>query len=308
MARKPKEEVPRMKMKQSAGSRIFDICNAVLMVLFCITVIIPFWDVVVRSFSRAQDISYMHINFLPKVWTLDAYKYCFQDNEIITAFLISVLRTITGTVVHVIVCCMAAYALTRTEMPFRKAITAILLIPMFFSAGMIPAYLNMKRLGLLNNFLVYILPSGFSIYNTIIIRNYFFSIDKGMEEAASIDGASQVKIFTSIIMPLSKPVIATVALWQMVGQWNAWFDNMIYCRRSASLTTLQYLLRRMLDSLTVSTSSTASGIEAIGALVDTNPDTIKAATTILVVLPIVAVYPFLQKYFVKGIMVGAVKG
>lgn len=308
MARKPKEEVPRMKMKQSAGSRIFDICNAVLMVLFCITVIIPFWDVVVRSFSRAQDISYMHINFLPKVWTLDAYKYCFQDNEIITAFLISVLRTITGTVVHVIVCCMAAYALTRTEMPFRKVITAILLIPMFFSAGMIPAYLNMKRLGLLNNFLVYILPSGFSIYNTIIIRNYFFSIDKGMEEAASIDGASQVKIFTSIIMPLSKPVIATVALWQMVGQWNAWFDNMIYCRRSASLTTLQYLLRRMLDSLTASTSSTASGIEAIGALVDTNPDTIKAATTILVVLPIVAVYPFLQKYFVKGIMVGAVKG
>ncbi|MDO5349283.1 MAG: carbohydrate ABC transporter permease [Lachnospiraceae bacterium] len=308
MARKPKEEVPRMKMKQSAGSRIFDICNAVLMVLFCITVIIPFWDVVVRSFSRAQDISYMHINFLPKVWTLDAYKYCFQDNEIITAFLISVLRTITGTAVHVIVCCMAAYALTRTEMPFRKVITAILLIPMFFSAGMIPAYLNMKRLGLLNNFLVYILPSGFSIYNTIIIRNYFFSIDKGMEEAASIDGASQVKIFTSIIMPLSKPVIATVALWQMVGQWNAWFDNMIYCRRSASLTTLQYLLRRMLDSLTASTSSTASGIEAIGALVDTNPDTIKAATTILVVLPIVAVYPFLQKYFVKGIMVGAVKG
>lgn len=308
MARKPKEEVVKIKMKQSVGSRIFDICNAVLMILFCITVIIPFWDVVVRSFSRAQDISYMHINFLPKVWTLDAYKYCFQDNEIITAFLISVLRTITGTAIHVIVCCMAAYALTRNEMPFRKAITAILLIPMFFSAGMIPAYLNMKRLGLLNNFLVYILPSGFSIYNTIIIRNYFFSIDKGMEEAASIDGASQVRIFTSIIMPLSKPVIATVALWQMVGQWNAWFDNMIYCRRSASLTTLQYLLRRMLDSLTASTSTTASGVEAIGALVDTNPDTIKAATTILVVLPIVAVYPFLQKYFVKGIMVGAVKG
>ena len=106
---------------------------------------------------------------------------------------------------------MAAYALTRTNMPFRRLITAVLLIPMFFSAGMIPAYLNMKRLGLLDNFLVYILPSGFSIYNTIIIRNYFFSIDKGMEEAASIDGASQVRIFTSIIMPLSKPVIATAA-------------------------------------------------------------------------------------------------
>ena len=278
------------------------------MILFCITVFIPFWDVVVRSFSRAQDISYMHINLLPKVWTLDAYKYCFQDNEIIMAFVVSVLRTAVGTGIHIIVCCMAAYSLTRTDMPFRKTITAILLIPMIFSAGMIPAYLNMKRLGLLNNFLVYVLPSGFSIYNTIIIRNYFFSIDKGMEEAASIDGASQTKIFTSIIMPLSKPVIATVALWQMVGQWNAWFDNMMYCRRTANLTTLQYLLRRMLDSLTASTTTATSGVEAIGALVDTNPDTIKAATTILVVLPIVLIYPFLQKYFVKGIMVGAVKG
>lgn len=278
------------------------------MILFCITVFIPFWDVVVRSFSRAQDISYMHINLLPKVWTLDAYKYCFQDNEIIMAFVVSVLRTAVGTGIHILVCCMAAYSLTRTDMPLRKTITAILLIPMFFSAGMIPAYLNMKRLGLLNNFLVYVLPSGFSIYNTIIIRNYFFSIDKGMEEAASIDGASQTKIFTSIIMPLSKPVIATVALWQMVGQWNAWFDNMMYCRRTASLTTLQYLLRRMLDSLTASTTTATSGVEAIGALVDTNPDTIKAATTILVVLPIVLIYPFLQKYFVKGIMVGAVKG
>jgi len=278
------------------------------MILFCITVFIPFWDVVVRSFSRAQDISYMHINLLPKVWTLDAYKYCFQDNEIIMSFVVSVLRTAVGTGIHILVCCMAAYSLTRTDMPFRKTITAILLIPMFFSAGMIPAYLNMKRLGLLNNFLVYVLPSGFSIYNTIIIRNYFFSIDKGMEEAASIDGASQTKIFTSIIMPLSKPVIATVALWQMVGQWNAWFDNMMYCRRTASLTTLQYLLRRMLDSLTASTTTATSGVEAIGALVDTNPDTIKAATTILVVLPIVLIYPFLQKYFVKGIMVGAVKG
>ena len=300
-------EIPRRKMKQSAGSRIFDICNIVFMVLFCITVLIPFWDVLVRSFSRAQDISYMHINLVPKVWTLDAYKQCFQDSEIVMAFVISVLRTVSGTAVHALVCCMAAYALTRTEMPFRRFITAVLLIPMFFSAGMIPAYLNMKRLGLLNNFLVYILPSGFSIYNTIIIRNYFFSIDKGMEEAASIDGASQVRIFTSIIMPLSKPVIATVALWQMVGQWNAWFDNMVYCRRSANLTTLQYLLRRMLDSLTASTT-TASGVEAIGALVDSNPDTVKAATTILVVVPIVAVYPFLQKYFVQGIMVGAVKG
>ncbi|MDO4297900.1 MAG: carbohydrate ABC transporter permease [Lachnospiraceae bacterium] len=307
MARK-KEKYTHVKMKRSTGSKVFDTLNIIFMVLFCISIIIPFWDVIVRSFSRAQDISYMHINFLPKVWTLDAYKYVLRDDGILHALFISVARTVLGTILHIIVCSLAAYTLTRNEMPFRSIITTILLIPMFFNSGMIPAYLNMKNLGLLNNFLVYILPSAFSMYNTIIIRNYFYSIDKSMEESASIDGASQLKIFTAIIFPLSKPVIATVALWQMVGQWNAWFDNMMYTRRTESLTTLQYLLRRMLDAITNSTNTSASGVEAMGSLVDTNPDTIKAATTILVVLPIVVVYPFLQKYFVQGIMAGAVKG
>lgn len=201
------------KIKKSKASRIFDTCNVIFMILFCITILIPFWDMIVRSFSRAQDISYMHINFFPKVWTLSAYQYCLQNNEILGAAFVSVARTVCGTVFHLLVCCLAAYSLTRTQMPFRKIITAVLLIPMFFSGGMIPAYLNMKNLHLLNNFMVYILPSGFSIFNCIIIRNYFFSVDKGMEEAASIDGASQTRIFFSIMMPLSKPVIATVALW-----------------------------------------------------------------------------------------------
>lgn len=303
-----KEKYKPIKMKRSTGSKIFDTLNIIFMVLFCISIIIPFWDVVVRSFSRAQDISYMNINFLPKVWTLDAYKYVLADDGILHALFISVARTILGTILHIMVCSLAAYTLTRNDMPFRSLITAILLVPMFFNSGMIPQYLNMKNLGLLNNFLVYILPSAFSMYNTIIIRNYFYSIDKSMEESASIDGASQLKIFTAIIFPLSKPVIATVALWQMVGQWNAWFDNMMYTRRTEDLTTLQYLLRRMLDAITNSSNTSASGVEAVGALVDTNPDTIKAATTILVVLPIVLVYPFLQKYFVQGIMAGAVKG
>lgn len=303
-----KEKHTHVKMKRSTGSKVFDTLNILFMVLFCISIIIPFWDVIVRSFSRAQDISYMHINLVPKVWTLDAYKYVLRDDGILHALFISAARTVLGTILHIMVCSLAAYTLTRNEMPFRGIITTILLVPMFFNSGMIPAYLNMKNLGLLNNFLVYILPSAFTMYNTIIIRNYFYSIDKSMEESASIDGASQFKIFTSIIFPLSKPVIATVALWQMVGQWNAWFDNMMYTRRTESLTTLQYLLRRMLDAISNSTNTSASGVEAVGTLVDTNPDTIKAATTILVVLPIVVVYPFLQKYFVQGIMAGAVKG
>lgn len=300
-------EIKPVKYKASAASRTFDVVNAVFMILFCITILIPFWDMIVRSFSRAEDISYMHINFFPKVWTLSAYKYCLQDAGIVPALLMSITRTVVGTVLHILVCCLAAYTMTRSEMPFRGLITGILLVPMFVSAGMIPDYLNIKRLGLIDNFWVYVLPSAFSIFDCIIIRNYFFSIDKGMEESASIDGASYFTIFAKIIMPLSKPVVATVALWQMVGQWNAWFDNMVYCRGNKNLTTLQYMLRRMLDSMSQK-SGASYEMEAIGEKVDMNPDTVKAATTIIVVLPIIIVYPFVQKYFVKGIMVGAVKG
>lgn len=305
---KKQNDVARpIKYKTSKSSKIFDTLNVIFMILFCITIIIPFWDMIVRSFSRAQDISYMHFNLFPKVWTTAAYEYCFQNGEIIGALLMSIARTVVGTILHLIVCSLAAYTLTRNEMPFIKLITLILLIPMFVNAGMIPTYLNIKNLGLTDNFLVYVLPSAFSIFDCIIIRNYFLSIDRGMEEAASIDGASYFRIFTSIIMPLSKPVLATVALWQMVGQWNAWFDNMVYTRGNKNLMTLQYMLRRMLDSMNQK-SSTSYALEAMGQTVDMNPDTVKAATTIIVVLPIVIIYPFVQKYFVKGIMVGAVKG
>lgn len=311
MAKKQKSieemEAQPIRYKSSVSGRIFDICNAIFMIIFCITILIPFWDMIVRSFSRAQDISYMHVNFFPKVISLNAYKYCLQDAGIVSALGVSVARTIVGTILHIIVCCLAAYTMTRSEMPFRKIITTILLVPMFIGAGMIPTYLNIKALGLTETFAVYVVPSAFSVFDCIIIRNYFFSIDKGMEESASIDGASYLRIFTSIMMPLSKPVIATVSLWQMVGQWNSWFDNMIYCRRSKNLTTLQYMLRRMLDSMSQK-SGESYEVEAMGQFVDMNPETVKAATTIIVVLPIILVYPFVQKYFVKGIMVGAVKG
>lgn len=293
-------------IKASVGSRVFDICNTVLMILFCITIIIPFWDMIVKSFSRASDISYMNMNLWPAHWTLDAYRECFKDAALLHAFFISIMRTVLGTVLHLLICCMAAFALTRKDMPFRTVIMIIFLIPMFFSGGMIPTYLNVKSLGLLNNFLVYILPSAFSIYNTIIIRNYFLSIDGAMEEAAEIDGASKFRIFFSIIIPLSKPVLATVCLWQMVGQWNSWFDNMIYCTDD-NLLTMQYLLRKLNDQLQ-KFSATQYEMDMMKSSSDFNTETIKAATTLIVVTPIMLVYPFLQKYFVKGIMVGAVKG
>lgn len=303
-----KEKAVPHKMKTSTASKVFDICNIIFMILFCITILFPFWDMIVRSFSRPQDISYIDLNLWPKVWTVDAYSYCLKDNSIIQALGVSVARTVIGTLIHVVICCMAAYSLIHSDIPFRGPIMAYFVIPMFISGGMIPTYLNMKTLGLLNTFWVYVLPTAFSVFDCIIIRNYFFSIDKGMEEAASIDGASVVQTFFQIIMPVSKPVLATVSLWQMVAQWNAWFDNMVYCRSNANLTTLQYTLRRMLDSVTEKMNTQVGVAEAMGELVELNSDTVKAATTIIVTLPIVLVYPFLQKYFVQGIMVGAVKG
>lgn len=306
--KREKEVVPMSHIKKSTASKIFDFCNALFMVVFCITILFPLWDVIVRSFSRPQDISYMSVNLFPKHFTVDAYSYCLENEGLIPALLMSISRTVLGTLLHLVVVSLAAYALTRPQMPFKNLIQTFFLIPMFVGAGTIPVYINMQNLGLTNNFLVYILPSSFSIFNCIIVRNYFFSIDKGMEESASIDGATQFKIFTSIIIPLSKPVLATVALWQMVGQWNAWFDNMMYNQGNKKLLTLQYMLRRMLDRLNTSGSSSVSGVDAMGVTVDASEDTVKAAVTVIVVLPIVCVYPFVQKYFVKGIMVGAVKG
>lgn len=306
--KREKEQAQMSHIKKSTASKVFDSCNAIFMILFCISILFPLWDVIVRSLSRPQDISYMSLNLIPKEITLDAYTYCLENEGLFQALFVSIARTALGTVIHLVVVSLAAYALTRQQMPFKNLIQTFFLIPMFMSAGTIPVYINMKNLGLTNSFLVYILPTSFSIFNCIIVRNYFYSIDKSMEESASIDGASQVKIFQSIILPLSKPVLATVALWQMVGQWNAWFDNMMYNQGNKKLLTLQYMLRRMLDRLNTSGSSGVSGVDAMGVTVDASEDTVKAAITVIVVLPIVCVYPFVQKYFVKGIMVGAVKG
>ncbi len=295
------------RLDNSTAGKVFDVFNTVFIILFCISILFPVWDMIVKSLSDSKDISFLSINLFPKHPTLETYKYCLSDPKLLIAAKNSVLRTIIGTLYHLIVCSLAAFALTRTGMPLLKPITALFLITMFFSGGLIPSYLNIKDLGLMNTFWVYVIPGGFSMYNTLIIRNYFFSIDRSMEEAATVDGASMLQIMLLIIIPLSKPVLATVGLWQMVGQWNSWFDNMIYAR-DESLLTLQYMLRRIMNDVSAMNDAT----NAYAAVTDTSAhftsETVIAATTMITILPIICVYPFLQKYFVKGIMLGAVKG
>ncbi len=297
----------KRRIKTSFGSKLFDVFNYTFIVLFCVSIIFPVWNMIVTSLLRQEDISYLNLNLIPKNPTLDSYIYCLHNDLLWTALRNSVARTVLGTLYHLLVCCLAAYALTFPEMPFIKPITIVFLITMFFSGGTIPAYLNIRNLGLLDRFLVYIIPGGFSMYNAIIIRNYFFSIDKSMRESATIDGASTMQTFARIILPLSTPVLATVGLWQMVGQWNAWFDNLIYVKSDA-LITLQYMLRSITNNLyDMLTEMGQQNLIAEQSL-NFTPDSIVAATTVIVMTPIICVYPFLQKYFVKGIMLGAVKG
>ena len=295
------------RIKSSFSGKAFDVFNYMFIIFFCITILFPLWNMIVVSLSKPKDISYINLNLFPKDPTFEAYLFCLRNAEVWTALRNSVARTVIGTVYHLVVCCFAAYAMTRTEMPFLKVFTIIFLITMFFGGGLIPTYLNIRNLGLLDNFLVFILPGGFSMYNTIIIRNYFFSIDKSMEESAMLDGASMLQVMFRIILPLSMPVLATVGLWQMVGHWNAWFDNMIYAR-SPNLVTLQYLLRRISNDVQAMNDEMQKFAATLEQTKQYTAESVIAATTVIVVTPIICVYPFLQRYFVKGIMLGAVKG
>lgn len=292
--------------KKSRSEWAFDILNCLLMVLLCVSILIPFWDMFITSFSSADEAMSLTVRFWPDKWRLSAYKFAFGDNQIVSAYIVTIARTVVGTLIHILVCVGLAYPLSKKELPFKNFFTTIVLIPMFFAGGLIPSYILIKKIGLYDTFWVYVLPGSFSPFVVILLRNFFANMEKALEESAHIDGASYLRIMLQIVMPLSKPIIATVALWSMVGQWNSWFDALIYIK-SKDLQVLQLILRRMIDN------TRAMSDEMARYAID-NPDAsivtknVQAAVTIITIAPIIAVYPFLQKYFVKGIMIGSLKG
>lgn len=295
------------RLKNSYSGSVFDIFVALAMVLFCITIIYPIWDMLVVSFSASDATSTLNFNIWPRKFSLDSYLYCLEEDRILTAFLVSLYRTVAGTVLHVVVVAFAAYPLSKLDIPFRKSFTVFFLVPMFFRGGIIPTFITYRNIGLIDNLLVYILPAAFSPFVMLIMRNFFISLDRAVEESAVIDGASVLTIMFRIIFPLSKPVLATVTLWQMVGQWNAWFDSMIYIRDERKIV-MQLLLRRIMDETDLLSNDMQNFAMTQPYGIQFSTQTVKAAVTIIVVTPIVCVYPFLQKYFVKGIMLGSVKG
>ncbi|MBD0382936.1 carbohydrate ABC transporter permease [Paenibacillus sedimenti] len=290
---------------------LFSTANSVVMLLLVIITLYPFMNTIAVSFNDGMDSIRGGIYLWPRVWTLQNYKAIFISGTVYHAFLVSVARTLLSTALNIFLTTMLAYALSRKEYIYRKPITLIFVLTMYFHAGLIPGYFLIKGLGLLNSFWVYILPSMISAFNLIVIRTYMGTLPDSLVESAKMDGAGDFRIFLQIIFPLCKPVLATIALFVAVGSWNTWFDTFLYASSQPQLSTLQYELMKLLAS-TLNSNSDPSLINGAGMTKDTasgmvTPISIRAAITIVAAVPILFVYPFLQKYFVVGLNVGSVK-
>ncbi|WP_342562317.1 carbohydrate ABC transporter permease [Paenibacillus sp. FSL R7-0345] len=302
----------RNRIRTSRGDRVFEICNFIFMILLMIVTLYPFINILAVSLNDAQDSIRGGIYLFPRALTLDNYQYVFKEATIFHATLISILRTVIGTVVTVLGSAMVAYTISRQDYVLRKFITIAFILTMYFNGGLIPNYLLMRDMNLVGSFWVYILPGLIGVFNLIIIRSFIENLPESILESGKIDGAGDFKTFISIVLPLTLPVLATVALFSGVYQWNSWFDVFLYNSSKSNLSTLQYELQKILQNSTASAGT--SGMD--GMINGANgsqqglvtPLSVRATMTIVASVPIIMVYPFLQKYFVKGMMVGGVKG
>lgn len=290
---------------------IFHTLNTIFMIFLIVVTLYPFLNTIVVSFNAGNDTIRGGIYLWPRQFTLQNYKAIFVSGTIYDAFLISVARTVLSTILNIFLTTMLAYTLSRREYVFRKPITLIFVLTMYFNAGLIPGYFLMKDLHLINTFWVYVVPSMISAFNLIVIRTYIGTIPESLVESARIDGAGDFKIFWSIIFPLCKPVLATIALFVAVGAWNSWFDAFLYTSSRQELSTLQYELMKLLSS-SMNANSNPAVANGAGMTQDTaasmvTPLSIRAAVTVVASVPILLVYPFMQKYFVVGLNVGSVK-
>ena len=301
-------ELPRRRLRarltpHRAEDLVIDTTTWLVMIAFSVTVIYPFWKILLDSISTPVEVYRMGLKLWPRETTLDAYSSVFSKNTIGIAYLNTILRTLAGTTLTLMVSFGAAYALSKRFLPGNKIITLLMIFTMFFSGGLIATYLWMKELGLHNNRLALILPPAASAYYIIIMRNFFRAIPPDLEESALIDGASVYRILFSIVVPVSLPVVATIGLWSIVFHWNAWFDALIY-NSKPHLLVLQLLLRRILIE-NQATTLFEMELESEATFVE---ETIIAATLFVSIGPVILVYPFIQRYFVKGIMTGSLKG
>jgi putative aldouronate transport system permease protein len=288
------------------GSRTFDVVNYLLLTLFVLICIYPFYYVFIYSISDPAKVA-QGIYLLPAGLDLGTYKSILSLPYIKNSFVVSVARTVVGTLLTVGCCSFFSYLLTKDKMLFRKLVYRLLVVTLYINAGLIPWYITMKMLQLDNNFLLYVLPTAVSGFNVILIKTYIEQLPAALEESAMIDGAGYLTLFWRVVFPLCKPIVATVAIFASVGQWNTWMDN-YFLVNDQHLKTLQLTLYEFLSSANSFTGMDASSITKNAKNMVLTPESIKMTTTMLVTLPILVVYPFMQRHFVKGIMLGAIKG
>ena len=292
-----------MKIKVAASEKLFNIANYIFLALCAFVTIFPFLNILAVSFSSSRAIISGEVFLLPVEGTITAYKNLIQDGQLIQAFVNSVVITVTGTIINIVATIMVAYPLSRKTLPGKSFFLGMIVFTMLFGGGMIPSFILIKMLGLINTYGSLWFPSMVSVFNMIVLLNFFRGIPAELEEAADIDGANDIYKLVRIVLPLSLPVIASLTLFYAVHWWNSYFSPMMYITTSSKqpmTVKLMQMISNFNDSLMKSGDTTVTE-----QLV---PEGVKAAAIIITITPILSVYPFLQKYFVKGVMIGAIKG
>lgn len=295
------------KYKTSLSSKVFTVFNTIFMILFVVVTLYPVLNTLAISFNDGTDALRGGIYLWPRKFTLQNYKTVIQKDNLITGAYISVARTVIGTITGLAANALLAFIVSRKKFLFKSQLSLFWVITMYVNGGMIPIFLLYKGLNLTNSFWVYIVPGMVSAFNMLVMRTYMEGLPESLVESAQLDGAGYMTIFAKIISPLCKPVYATVALFIAVGQWNSWFDAMLYNRMSDQYTTLQYELMKLLSSVTNQGANAEVMKNAASTVGAVTPTSVRAAATILTMLPIVCLYPFLQRYFVAGLTIGGVK-
>lgn len=298
--------------KYSASDIIFYIIDYAFFGIFTLSCLFPFYYLFINTISDNNLVKRGAINFVPRGIHFDNYVRLLTDNsDLINAFEVTVARTLLGTLLMVIASAFVGYIVTKNEMWHRKLWYRMLVITMYFNAGLVPIYMNISMLGLTNSFMAYIIPGIVAPYNIILVKTYIESIPGELEESAKMDGASYMKVFTHIILPLCKPILATIAIFGAVGHWNSFTDSLMYMKNAPELQTLQHKLYVWLNKTSnLSALADGAGTSNSAAIVEaaSNSQINKYTISMITILPILFVYPFMQRYFEKGIMLGAVKG
>lgn len=290
-----------MKIKNSLNDKILVVFCYAIVILFSVTVLLPFWNLLVISVTSKSDIT-LGFQWYTKRIDWGAWSLILKSSFMWRCFTNTLVRTVLGTVITLLITTTFTYPISIKTYPLRKPFMALVTITMFFNAGLIPNYLNISNLGLVDTIWALVLPGAMSAFNVILLKNFFSEIPSSLIESGKIDGANDIIIFFRIVLPLSLPILATLALWTIVAQWNSWFDVLLYINSRD-----KYVLQIMLRELASSIEAITSGMPGSEQSANIPSDAVVASSNLFVMIPIICTYPFLQKYFMKGITLGAVK-